>query len=345
MLKKRTILFFLSGLLIASPAFAAVSVPMVAGIPTKATAAELVAYFFNLAVTIGSFLAVVMMVMAGIDYVMSRGNPAKIEDAKGRIKNTFLGVVVLMASLLILNIINPDLAVIKINELSKEEQPGINIEEAKTIGVYLYKADGTSINLKTLTPSLVNQRFQNEAQSIKFENPEAYKYGAILFSDADLKGNCVYALNNIDDLGAASGGENNPPIGKNKVASVAVLKTVEGSPSITLYNTVDCQKRSDEYGKVEEKTSVCKVSAGSGFKDIKESCPDLIGDVLSIETSPDTGILLKGATKDNPGRCQYFTSGTSTCVNVIKYSYIYDRRLGGSIKPLSYMLFSLYSQQ
>jgi len=345
MSKRNTIFFFLAVLLPASSAFAAVSVPTVAGLPAGATAAEFVAYFFNLAVTVGSFIAVVMMVMAGIDYVMSQGNPAKIEDAKKRIQNTFFGVVVLMASLLILNTINPDLAVIKINELSKEEQPGINIEELQTIGVYLYKADGKSLNLKTLTPSLVNQDFQNQTQYIKFENPEAYKFGAVLFSEDDLKGNCVYVLNNIDDLGAASGGENNPPIGKNEVSSVAVLRTVQGSPSVTLYNTVDCRKRSDEYGKVEEKTSVCTVSAGNGFKDIKESCPDFVGDVLSIGTSPDTGILLKAATKNSPGRCELLTSGTSSCVNVVKYSYVYNRVIGSPIKPLSFMLFPLYSQQ
>lgn len=344
MKKRNTIFLVLSGLFLAFPVFAAVSIPTVAGIPKDANAAELVTYFFNLAVTVGSFIAVIMLIMAGIDYVISQGNPSKIEDAKKRIQNTLLGVFILMASLIILNIINPDLAVIKINNLSQEQQPGVNVPESKTIGVYLYKADGSSLNIKTATPSLVEQGFQNQTQSVKFENPDGYKYGAVLFSDSDLKGNCVYALNDVNDLGSANGGENYPPIGKNEVSSALVLKTVGGSPSVTLYNTVNCGKRSDEYGKVEEKTSVCTVSANNGFKNIKEACPDLVGDVLSIGTSPNTGILLKASNKDSAGRCQFFTSGTASCVNVVKYSFVYDRSLTGAIKPLSYMLFSLYPE-
>jgi hypothetical protein len=343
MSKRSTIFFLLAILLSGSPVFAAVSVPTVAGLPAGATVAELVAYFFNLAVTVGSFIAVVMMVMAGIDYVMSQGNPAKIEDAKKRIQNTFFGVVVLMASLLILNTINPDLAVIKINELSKEEQPGINIEELQTIGVYLYKADGKSLNLKTSAPSLVSQDFQNQTQSVKFENSESYRFGAILFSDDDFKGNCAYALNNVDNLGVANGRENNPPVGINNLSSIQVFRALNGFPTIKIFNTIDCDKRSDEYGTVDEKTSVCTIKGKEGFENIKDVCPDFEGSVVSILATTDTGVLLKAADKDSAGRCQYFVAGNSQCINTLKYSYVYTQ--DGSIKPISLVLFPLYSDQ
>jgi len=343
MSKRNTIFLILTGLLSGLPVFAEVSVPSVAGIPSGATAAELVAYFFNLAVTVGSFIAVVMMVMAGIDYIMSRGNPAKIEDAKKRIQNTFFGVIVLTASLLILNTINPDLAVIKINELSKEEQSEIDIEGLKTIGVYLYKADGKSLNLKTSTPSLVSQDFQNQTRSIKFENSESYRFGAILFSDDDFKGSCVYALNNVDDLSAANGGENNPPIGINNISSIQIFRALNGFPTIKIYNTIDCNKRSDEYGVVDEKTSACTIKGKEGFENIKDVCPDFEGSVVSILATTDTGILLKAADKDFAGRCQYFVTGNSQCINTLKYSYVYVQ--DGSIKPISLMLFPLYNAQ
>lgn len=90
---------------------------LVAGIPKDASAAELIAYFFNLGVAIGAFIAVVIIVMAGIEWMMSDGNPGKIESAKDKIKNTLLGVAILLGCYLILGVINPELKNIKINKL------------------------------------------------------------------------------------------------------------------------------------------------------------------------------------------------------------------------------------
>ncbi|MDD4531414.1 MAG: pilin [Candidatus Pacebacteria bacterium] len=90
---------------------------LVAGIPKDASAAELIAYFFNLGIMIGAFIAVVIIVMAGIEWMMSDGNPGKIESAKDKIKNTLLGVAILMGCYLILGVINPQLTTIKINKL------------------------------------------------------------------------------------------------------------------------------------------------------------------------------------------------------------------------------------
>jgi hypothetical protein len=93
----------------------------IAGIPKDATAAEFIAYFFNLAVAVGAFIAVVIIVMAGIEWMTAGGNPGKIESAKDKIKNTLLGVAILMGCYIILGIINPNLTTIKINELSCEQ--------------------------------------------------------------------------------------------------------------------------------------------------------------------------------------------------------------------------------
>jgi len=90
---------------------------LIAGIPKDASAAELIAYFFNLGIVIGAFIAVVIIVMAGIEWMMSDGNPGKIESAKDKIKNTLLGVAILVGCYLILGVINPELTNIKINKL------------------------------------------------------------------------------------------------------------------------------------------------------------------------------------------------------------------------------------
>jgi len=100
------------------PAFAAVDIQTIAGMPKDATAAEFIVYFFNLAVAIGGFIAVVIVITAGIEWMTSEGNPGKVEGAKDKIKNTLLGVAVLIGSYVILNTINPQLNNIKINQLT-----------------------------------------------------------------------------------------------------------------------------------------------------------------------------------------------------------------------------------
>jgi len=339
---KKILKFLLLGILFFTPVYAEDKTSVVAGISKNASAAEFVIYFFNLAIAAGTFIAAVMLAIAGFNYISSRGDPSKIEEAKKNIRNTFLGLIVLMSSLIILNIINPSLTTIKINNLSEEEQQNISVPGIKEIGVYLYKNDGSYLALEKTISSLVQDNFQKQVTSVKFVNPDSYKYGAVLFTEGDLRGNCSYALSDINDLGTSSGSENAPPIGNNTLSSVYIFKALEGFPTIRLYNTIDCKKRSDEYGAVSEASSVCTVIGRTGFENIQEACPDFRDTVLSIEATTDTGVLLKAADKNGAGRCQFFTTGTSECINVIKNSYVYDHDQTSSIKPLSFMLFPLY---
>jgi len=343
--KLSTIFLIAAGIIISSPVFAAVSIPTIAGIPRDATAAEFIVYFFNLAIAVGGLIAVVIIISAGVEYITAQGEPGKIESAKKKIQNTLLGVAVLLASYIVLNIINPSLTTIKINDLSKEPQQNQTTETIKQSGVYLYKAQGDPLIFQDTKASLVQDNFNGQAQSVKFINAADYKYAAILFTNGDLRGNCSYAFEDINDLGVAVGNQNSPAIGKNSVNSVQVFKIKTGSPTVKLYNNINCAKRSDEYGKIDERTSVCTVSMKDGFTNIKESCPDFIGNVLSIGAGSDTGVLLKAANKDAPGKCQFFTSGNSTCINTIKYSYVYNPDPSSPIKPLSYVLFPLYIEQ
>jgi len=114
------------------PVFAADGTELIAGIPKNASSAEVISYIFNLLVAIGSFIAVVIVIMAGIEWMTSEGNPSKVEGAKDKIKNTLLGVAVLIGSYLILGAINPSLTTIKINNLSCSN--GIIVVKAGTDG-------------------------------------------------------------------------------------------------------------------------------------------------------------------------------------------------------------------
>jgi hypothetical protein len=126
-MKIKTILVIALSSFVSSPVFAA-TYPTFAGITISktTTAAEYVIYFFNLIVAVGALMAVVMIIMAGVEWVTSSGEPGKVESAKGKIKNTLLGVTVLVGCYLILNTINPQLTSIKIDDLRCEH--GVVVE-------------------------------------------------------------------------------------------------------------------------------------------------------------------------------------------------------------------------
>ena len=56
-----------------------------------------------------SLIAVVMMMIAGLQYTLARGKPKYIDKAKTRITNAITGVVILMSAYVILNLIDPRL--------------------------------------------------------------------------------------------------------------------------------------------------------------------------------------------------------------------------------------------
>ena len=68
-------------------------------------AAELFWFLLSAAV----ILALVMLIIGGVEYVGSAGNTSLLGDAKGRMLNALLGLLLALSSWLILNLINPDL--------------------------------------------------------------------------------------------------------------------------------------------------------------------------------------------------------------------------------------------
>jgi hypothetical protein len=354
----------LLGTMFISPAFAAMQYPEIGGITisSSTTAAEYIVYFFNLSIAVGAFVAGAVLFMAGIDYVSARGEPAKLESAKNKIKNAFLGLIILLAAFMILNIINPQLTNIKINQL--ETNPEKEVVVPEWAGIYLYDSTNyvsseneESVRVIKTMGGFVESNFANKAESIKFNNPtEDLKFGAVLFaakedstegSGSDLRGNCSYTLSSIPDLDVAvNDKENYPPIGRDKLSSMLVFKTDGGSGSIKIYNTINCKDRTDEYGVTckKKKYDDCDITGGSGFTDIKKACPDFKGDIMSIEAGDGLGILFKATGAQEAGRCQYIETNDTGCVNVVKYSYVYtinDKKYASTFTPKSFVIFSL----
>ena len=73
---------------------------------------QIVAWFYYFIIGVAGLAAFVMLVTGGVRYLTSAGNPSAIGDAKDRIKSALLGLLIILMSWLILQVINPDLTVL-----------------------------------------------------------------------------------------------------------------------------------------------------------------------------------------------------------------------------------------
>jgi hypothetical protein len=78
---------------------------------------SLAKWVYSAIVIISGLAAFVMLVWGGITWMSSAGSPTAISDAKERIKSALLGLLLVLASFLILQVVNPELTVLKIPTL------------------------------------------------------------------------------------------------------------------------------------------------------------------------------------------------------------------------------------
>jgi hypothetical protein len=91
-----------------------VGFPNIPGTPNPyESPANFVYYLFVFALAVGGILAFGSIVIAGIEWTISAGNPSLQEDAKDRIRNAVFGLILLLASYVILYTINPQLVRLK----------------------------------------------------------------------------------------------------------------------------------------------------------------------------------------------------------------------------------------
>lgn len=77
--------------------------------PENQSFTGIVAWLYVFFVGISGLAAFVMIVWGGVKWMSSRGDPAGITDAKDKIKMALLGLLLVLASFLVLQIINPEL--------------------------------------------------------------------------------------------------------------------------------------------------------------------------------------------------------------------------------------------
>jgi hypothetical protein len=100
---------------------------------------ELISYIYTFALAICGITALVSIVYGAAQYAFSAGNSSKAEDAKNRITQALLGIVILLFAVLILNTINPDLIRLTLGSSTTSNPPATN-----TTNYYCYGQCGTN---------------------------------------------------------------------------------------------------------------------------------------------------------------------------------------------------------
>lgn len=77
------------------------------------TLPTMVRYLYEWGISLGGLVAFITLIIAGFQYLISVGNPTQMNEAVSRITSAFFGLIVLLGSYLVLNIINPQLTTLR----------------------------------------------------------------------------------------------------------------------------------------------------------------------------------------------------------------------------------------
>lgn len=113
-----------------------VEYPTIPGAPLSAqpTLPEYIRYLYNFSITIAGLVALFSLVYGGFRYLASVGSPVAMADAKDQITAGIVGLIILLGSYMFLTIVNPELAILKLDKTAFTANCGNNIcEPGETI--------------------------------------------------------------------------------------------------------------------------------------------------------------------------------------------------------------------
>lgn len=131
-------------------------------LPANASSNEVISVIFQILVAMGALIAVVMVFMAGVEWMTSGGNPSKISSARNKIKNAVLGVGVLLGCSLILNSINEKITDIDIKDLVCEYGIIVKTEDANSKTI-IKCIDNTIADIGYDIKSTIKWEFDNDS--------------------------------------------------------------------------------------------------------------------------------------------------------------------------------------
>ena len=85
---------------------------------------QIVAWFYALLVGLSGLAAFIMIVWGGIQRMTSSGDPTRTSEAKDRIQKALLGLLLVLASFLILQTINPEFNTLRVPSTSPSSSSG-----------------------------------------------------------------------------------------------------------------------------------------------------------------------------------------------------------------------------
>mgnify|MGYP000859099019 CR=1 FL=1 len=172
-----------------------VSYPVIAGnsLTQSSTLPDYVLYIFNFGVLAGFFAAFLSLIWAGVLYFLSPVSVDLRKDAKDRVYGAISGIVILSLTYLIITTINPQLSVLNIGKLPKED---IVFEEKKSPGVYFFTNNNCSTSGKSYVSSQkdLGDYLRNKVNSAKIvHDPDSNTYYiSVLYDTIDFQGKCFY---------------------------------------------------------------------------------------------------------------------------------------------------------
>jgi len=139
-------------------------------------------YFFGIGLS--GIIAMILIVIAGFQWVTAAGKMSTITQAKSRISNAIFGLVILLASYLILNTINPALVNLKepyiyfIKWTEPFEDPGTTGGGVPAKPAWCFEANGTTPKITTCggykTTGHINQCEADPCDVPKWNPPSAW---------------------------------------------------------------------------------------------------------------------------------------------------------------------------
>jgi len=117
---------------------------------------QYVEYVFNLSIWIIGIIAFFLLILAGIRYLTSTGNPSAVNNAKSQITSIFVGIAILFLSVIILNNINPEITKLENKELEDVEMEAADFNLQDNVPDPLVRIKDIAEEVKNdIMPSLI----------------------------------------------------------------------------------------------------------------------------------------------------------------------------------------------
>ncbi|MDD3729157.1 MAG: pilin [Candidatus Pacebacteria bacterium] len=156
------------------------SYPTIGGLSPQNTSfpiSNYVSYIFSFVIYIAGIIALLALTVAGVNYLISMGNPGKIKEAKEKVLKVFFGVLIIFASFLLLRTISPSFVQLDFEELDPINPIIIEPIEPPVIEYGDFKYSPETADLL--------KRIDTLAREIKIESAKARKIAYDLRDTAD----------------------------------------------------------------------------------------------------------------------------------------------------------------